>query len=232
MLLMKKCFLILIMGVLISCNDTLVTDLEKQAVDSVLDFYGGICYRSKGFSSENTDVTTYFELKMVDSERIQGQMDKDHLPSSNVAYLFYKNLKEEKENYDEIHVILVSEDKSEQQYIFPVALLERVEKRMMVIEETIEMIKNKRFESLHSILNNELVPFEKEELITNLKKVEPQFGVIEEFQFFGFKVIPYKGKDILHLAGAVIRDKQNTEFSIDIDFNSDKNELYQLQYKL
>lgn len=43
--------------------------------------------------------------------------------------------------------------------------------------------------------------------------------------------MPYKEKEILHLSGALIRDKQNNEFSIDIDFNSDKDEIYQLQYK-
>ena len=82
------------------------------------------------------------------------------------------------------------------------------------------------------MLNNELVPFDKDELISRLKEVEPQFGNILEFRLFGFKITEIKDKELMHISAAIIRDKQNNEFSVDIDFNSEKYELYQLQYKL
>ncbi|NQY31005.1 MAG: hypothetical protein HRT69_16255 [Flavobacteriaceae bacterium] len=229
---MKRLFLILTIGLLASCNDALVTDIEKQAVDSVLEYYGGICHRSKGFNSKNGKTTTYFELKMSKSEAIEGQMNKVHLPSSNVAYIFYKNLKEEKKNYNSIHVILTSKDNTEQEFIFPITLLERVEKRMSLANKTITLLKEKQYEQLNSMMNNEIIPFDKEQLIPRLKKIEPEFGNIKEFLFFGFKVVPYKSKNLLHLSGVIIRDKKDHQFSIDIDFDSDKNEIYQLQYKL
>lgn len=180
---MRK-FILIPFLLLISCNNILVSELEEQAVESVLDFYGGVCYRSKGFNSKNGETKTYFELKMTESEVIESQMNKVYLPSSNIAYLFYKNLKEEKNNYDEVHVVLISQDKSEQEFVFPISLLEKVEKRMSVAEKTVEILKNKKIESLIPLLNNELIPFDKEELVLRLEEIELQFGDIKKFLFF------------------------------------------------
>ena len=210
-----------------------ITNNELNGVDKILEFYGGECKYSVGASASNIDGTKkYFELEMSKSEAIEKRLNKVHLPSSNVAYLFYKSLKEEKKNYDEIHVILISKDNTKQEFNFPIELLERVEKRMSLANRTVDLLKEKKYEELKSMMNNDLIPFDKEQLIPRLQKVEPEFGNIKEFLFFGFKVVPYKGKNLLHLSGAIMRDKTNNEFSIDIDFDSDKNELYQLLYKL
>jgi len=80
--------------------------------------------------------------------------------------------------------------------------------------------------------NNELVSFNKEEIIPRLIELKSQFENTKEYRFFGFKIVSYKGVQILHLSGILLREKQNHEFSIDIDFKSDKDKLYQLQYKL
>jgi len=127
---------------------------------------------------------------------------------------------------------LISKENKKQEFDFPITLLEKAEKRIKVAEKTVGLLKEKQFEELKGMLNNELVPFDKDELIPRLKEIEPQFGNILEFRLFGFKITEIKDKELMHISGAIIRDKQNNEFSIDIDFNSDKYELYQLQYKL
>ena len=214
-------------------NFVSITDNEDAGVKEILAFYGGQCKYAIGVSASTKDGNKkYFELEMSQSESIEGQMNKVHLPSSNVAYLFFKNLKEEKNNYNAIHVVLISKDNSKQEFKFPTSELEKVEKRMAVAEKTVNILKEKKFEELKEMLNNEIVPFDKEELIPRLKEVEPQFGNIIEFRPYGFKIVPIKGKDILHISGAIMRDKQNNEFSVDVDLNSDKMELFQLQYKL
>ncbi len=102
---------------------------------------------------------------------------------------------------------------------------------MSLNDKTVSLLKEKKFEEISSMLNNELIPFDKEELVPRLIELEPQFGNIKEYRFFGFMIVPFKGKEVLHLSGALLREKQNHEFSIDIDFNSENDELYQLQYK-
>ncbi|MBU2947016.1 hypothetical protein [Zobellia uliginosa] len=210
-----------------------ITDNEDAGVKEILDFYGGQCKYAIGASASTKDGSKkYFELEMSQSEAIEERLNKVHLPSSNIAYIFFKNLKEEKKNYDAIHVVLISEDKSEQEFKFPISTLEQVQQRMALNDKTINILKEKKFEELKPMLNNELITFDKEELISRLMELEPQFGDVKEYRFFGFKVVPYKGTEILHLSGALLRENQNHEFSIDIDFKSDKDELYQLQYAL
>ncbi|WP_394751254.1 hypothetical protein [Spongiimicrobium salis] len=209
-----------------------ITDNEDAGVKEILDFYGGRCKYAIGASASTKEgKKKYFELEMSQSKAIEERLDKPELPSSNIAYIFYKSLKEEKNNYDAIHVVLISKNNSKQEFKYPISTLEQVEHRMSLNDKTVTLLKEKKFEELHNILNNELVPFDKEELVPRLIELEPQFGDIKEYRFFGFMIVPYKGKDMLHLSGALLREKQNHEFSIDVDFNSDKNELYQIQYK-
>ena len=227
---MKNLIIILISLAFVSCNDSLVTEREKEAVQSVLDFYGGVCHRSKGINSENGNNSTYFQLKMTNSEIIESDLEHLDLTSSHIAYLFYNNLKDEKSNYDEVQVVIVLNDNSEYEYNFPVTTLERVNQRMTVMNKTVTLLKNQDYESLKSMLNIDLIPVDKEQLIPRLKEVEPQLGKVLEFQFFGFMIVPYKELEVLHLSGALIREKQNHEFSIDVDYNSDKVELYQIRF--
>ena len=210
-----------------------ISDNENNGIQEILDFYGGRAEYSIGASASTSDGTKkYFEIEMSQSDAIDKRLDKVYLPSSNIAYRFYKNLKEEKKNYDEIKVVLISKDNKKQEFSFPITLLEKAEKRMKVSEKTISLLKNKKFDELKEMLNNEIVPFNKDELISNLKKFEPQLGDIIEFRLFGFKVTEIKDKEFMHISGAILREKQNNEFSVDIDFNSDKFELYQIQYEL
>lgn len=210
-----------------------ISENEDKGIKEILSFYSGYCEYSVGIStSSKTGNKKYFELKMSKSDVIENQSNKIHLPSSNIAYLFFKNLKEEKKNYDEIHVVIILKDNSKQEFKFSISLLEKVQNRMTLANKTVNFLKEKKFDSIKSMLNNKLITFDKEEIIPRLKEIEPQLGEIKEFRFFGFKIIPYKGIEVLHLSGVLLRDKQNNEFSIDIDFNSKKNELYQFQYKL
>lgn len=230
---MKKLIFILIIGLCTSCNDAGVTELEKQAVQSVLDVYGGICYRSKGFVTENDQSITYFHLTMAESAVLERDIDKTEMPASNIAYLFYTNLGEEKANYDAISVTVRFKNRIEKNFKYSVKTLELVSKRMRVANKVVELLTNKDYEKLKTLLNNEQEGFDKDQLIANLIKFDPQFGAIKEFMPFGFKVHDMSnGMDILHISGALIREIQNSEFSIEVDLNSEKEEIFLLDYSL
>ncbi|MBW4971372.1 hypothetical protein KZY98_12940 [Croceibacter atlanticus] len=215
-------------------NFVSISDNEDKGVKEILGFYGGYCEYSIGVSASTEDgKKKYFELKMSQSDAIEKLADKIEMPASNIAYLFYRNLKDEKENYDEIHSVIIFKDGTEKTFEYSTKQLETVHKRMNVVNKVVELINSNDFDTLKSMLNNELVEFNKDELITNLENANPKLGKVTEFNPYGFRINNSKsGIEILHVSGAMIREIQNNAFSVDLDLNSEKEEIYLLQYKL
>jgi len=218
-------------------NALSITDNEDKGVKEILSFYGGYCKYSVGASaSTETGKKKYFELELSKSDAIEERADVAQMPASNIAYLFYKNLnKEERANYDEIHTVLIFADGEKMTFEYPSKQLELVDQRMKIVYKVVGLIKEKNFEALRPMLNDtELVTYDKNELITNLTNVDPQFGnVTEGFRPFGFRInIAKDGTEVLHISGAIIRDKQSNEFSVDLDLNGKDDNIFILQYKL
>lgn len=218
-------------------NALSITDNEDKGVKEILDFYGGYCKYSIGASASTaTGKKKYFELELSKSEFIDEKAKVAQMPASNIAYLFYKNLnKEERAIYDEIHTVLIFSDGETMTFEFPSNQLELVDQRMKVVNKIVGLIKEKNFEALRPLLNDTaLVNYDKEELITNITNIDPQFGnVTEGFRPFGFRINKAKdGTDVLHISGAIIRDKQSNEFSVDLDLNGKDDNIFVLQYKL
>lgn len=211
-----------------------ITDNEDAGVKEIIAFYGGYCEYAVGVSASTEDgKKKYFELEMSQSEVLEENANRIEMPASNIAYLFYKNLKEEKSDYDEIHSVIIFKDGTEKTFEYSTDKLELVHNRMNLANKAVNLLTNKDYDNLKLLLNNGLVNYSKDELISNLIKFEPQFGDIKEFRPFGFRVNETKnGINILHISGVLIREVQNSEFSVDIDLNSEKEELYLLQYKL
>lgn len=212
-----------------------ITDNEYKGVKEILDFYGGQCKYSIGASaSTNEGSKKYFELEMSKSEEIEKYSQVVEMPASNVAYLFYKNLTEEKANYSEIHSVIIFNDGSKKTFKYPVDKLEIVNTKMTLVNKVIGLIKDKNFEAIKPMLNDtSFVRYNKNELINNITKIDPTFGTVKEFMLYGFRFNKLEnGKEILHYSGAIIRDKQSNEFSIDLDPNSTNDEIIILQYKL
>jgi hypothetical protein len=213
-----------------------ITANEDKGVKEILNFYGGYCKYSLGASASTDDGNKkFFELELSKSDVIEKQSKAAQMPASNIAYLFYKNLKNEKSNYEEIRTVLIFADGEKMTFKFPAKQLELVESRMNVANKVVGLIKEKKFEELKPLLNdNKLVSYNKDELVKNLISIDSQFGnVTEGFRSFGFRINKLKdGMDILHISGAIIRDKQSNEFSVDLDLNGKDDTVYLLQYKL
>ena len=211
-----------------------ITDNEDAGVKEILDYYGGYCKYAVGVSASTKDGNKkYFELEMSQSDAIEELSDKIEMPASNIAYLFYKNLKEENENYDEIHSVIIFKDGTKKTFEYSTEQLGKVNNRMKTVNKVVELINSNDFLTLKSMLNIEFVEYDKDELITNLENMNPKFGKVTEFNPYGFRINKTKnGTEILHVSGAMIRELQNNAFSVDLNLNSDKEEIYLLQYKL
>lgn len=216
-------------------NFVSITDNEDKGVKEILAFYGGYCKYAVGVSvSTDKGKSKYFELEMSKSEVINNLSDNAQLPASNVAYLFYKNLKAEKENYKEIHTVIVFENGSKKKFVFPTDKLEIVEGRMKSVEHIVSLIQAKDFDGIKPFLNDtSLIVYDKNRLVTNMEKMDDTFGTVKEFLPYGFRLDELKnGKKGLRISGAILRDKQSHEFSASFDLDAPENELLMVEYKL
>lgn len=84
-----------------------ITDNEDKGIKEILRIYEGYCKYAIGYSASTIKgKKKYFELEISKSDIIEKYARIAEMPASNIAYLFYRNLKNENNNYDEIHVVI------------------------------------------------------------------------------------------------------------------------------
>jgi hypothetical protein len=212
-------------------NFVSITDNEDKGVKEILELYGGQCKYAVGFENSKR----YFELELSGSDIVEKQSEIAEMTASNVAYTFYKNLKDEKNNYVEIRTVLVFADSQKLSLAYPTRQLELIQKKMQVASKIVELIKKRDYTALRSaISDDEHLTYDKDVLIENMKVADIQFGnVTTGFTPYGFRIQQAKnGMKILHISGAISRDKQGNEFSIDTDLNGKDEKVFIFQYKL
>lgn len=212
-----------------------ITDNEDKGVKEILDFYGGECKYSVGSSDLGEGRKKYFVLEMSKSKAIEKYTNAVEMPASNIAYLFFHNLKEEKNNYDEIQTIIHFDDNSKMDFKFPKKDLELVDAKMSTVQKFVTLLKNKDFEQIKLMLvvDTSFLRYNKNEVVANLAKVEPQLGTIQKFLPYGFRLRKLdNGKEFLHISGVLLRDKQSNEFSVDLDPVAKRDEVIAVNYKL
>ena len=217
-------------------NALSITDNEDKGVKEILEYYGGNCKYAIGASvSTDEGSKKYFELEMSKSDAIEKYAQIIEMPASNIAYLFYRNLKDEKSNYNEIQTVIIFNDATKKTFTYSVDKLELVKNKMLLVNKLVDLLKIKNFEAIKPMLDEKSSPlkYDKNDLIYNISKIDSMYGQIKEFLPYGFRFKKLEnGKELLHISGALIRDKQSNEFSVDLDPESTKDEIFILQYKL
>lgn len=210
-----------------------ITGNEDKGIKEILEFYGGYCKYSIGASASTEDGTKkYFELELSKSDVIEKYSDTPEFSASNVAYLFYKNLKNENKNYDEIHCVLLFDKKGKFEIIYSMDKLALMESKMKILYHVVDLIKAKRFSDLKSLLSDgSYTDSAKNNLIINLQKVDPTFGNVKEFRPFGFRFETLNGYNVMNISGIMLRDKQNNEFSLKVDLKPSEDKVHFLDYK-
>jgi len=182
---MKQILQIFIILFLISCNKITVSQTEINAVDKVLQFYGGEVNRSIGFKTVNGKKTDYFELKVSKSQLLNKNQTDLTEHAGNIAYLFYSNLQAEKSNYDEVRVIIDLENGESRNYVFPKTELDEIEKLYPEIEKTNNYINNAEYKSLANQFSKKIETNEND-LNQLFKELHTKFGNIKQIQTQGF----------------------------------------------
>ena len=212
-----------------------ITDNEDKGIKEILDFYGGECKYSVGAvkSTDDNEDMKYFEIELRKSIALTKYADRPEWTTSNIAYRFFKNLNQkERENYTHVRGTLVFDNGDKIEHDYSREELEIMDKKMKIVLDIIETIKQKRFQDIKSYLNPEgNFTYDKDTVVSDLQKFDPEFGNITEFRLFGFKYTTADTKPILGIFGVMIRDVQNNEFKVYINPKSDKNEVMALNYK-
>ncbi len=218
---MKKISCILLLAFLAACGALGVSKKETEAVQKVLDYYGGACNRTKGFKTNNGNTRTYFELELSESDLIEKYYPGfPELPGSNAAYLFYSNLGEEQSNYTDIKAKISYKKGESHEYAYTNDDLKEVEELMPLFRLVADKMKSEDYQAIIEKFDTLTV----KSLNTDTFKrfvapYDSAFGKIKETQFAGFKF--FRSNDdyrrMVYMAGIIIREKENTPIRITID---------------
>ena len=206
----KLSFLILLL-ITFSCEKTpLMTENEGEAVQKVADFFGGYCKLSKGFESENTNIKTYSELEVSESVLLKDSPQKKYTShSGNIAYLFYSNLGNEKDNHEEIRVRIISENGETSDYQYLKTELQEIDQLISNMNNTTEIIKKSDFEKVKNLFDK-TVQVETTQIKNLFKNIESKFGKTTDYQFQGFEFLESDNYgDIVQLRLVQIMEKAN-----------------------
>jgi hypothetical protein len=212
-----------------------ITDNEDKGIKEILDFFGGECKYSIGRveSTNDKEDKKYFEIELMKSVALSKYADKPEFTTSNIAFRFFKNLnQEERQNYTHVRGTLVLGNGERIEHDYSREDLTLVEKKLKIVMNVLEVIREKRFEDIEPILNPEDVfTYDKNQLIDGLRKFDPQFGNIQEFRLFGFKFTNAGDNEVLNISGMLVRDIQSNEFKVYLNPHSEKEEILSLDYK-
>lgn len=225
---MKYILILFLIPFVFSCNKFDITQTEISAIDKVLDFYGGEVNRSKGFKMKNSEKISYFVLDVSKSDLLNFDQKYGVYHAGNIAYIFYSNLGDEKDNYNEIHVKTNFENAKPVEYIFPVDDLNEYQEFLIKSEEINKLIENKDYANLKNKYLEHIDELE-EDLKNFFEELRLEYGEIKGIQIQGFNHNTNEslGK-MYYVKEAMIFDKINA--GVILVFNRDSKELYSIEF--
>ena len=229
---MKRLLAMLMIGIFTGCNNIVISKKETSAVQEVLNFYGGICNRIKGFSHKNGETENYFKLEMSKSDLLEQYTSMLDIPASNIAYIFYKNLGDEKGKYTHIKVKINLNNGQDHEYKYSTKELKEIQSFEPILLNTPQKVKDQDYTGLIKTFDDSIAMNLTESQLRSLcSSVDSTYGDIKEIQFQGFAFANAEsdGKPLIYLAGVMVREKENTQFSLFV--NRKNKKLYNLKYK-
>jgi len=162
---------------------------------------------------------------------VDHEFKRPRLPASGIAYIFYRNLAGEKLKYAGIRTIVVNKSGVENTFDFPMDSLEIVNSYYPRVEKAALSIGKSDFTALGSQFNPAFDTAKKAVMLSNIAKLQPEYGPVKMVLPAGFAFYEADGSIRLHIAAAVVREKQNHPFSVDVDLSSPGDRIEMLNYE-
>ena len=218
----------------ISCKPLNVSEKESEALNEIASLYGGTCKHIIDLNaSPKYGKTKCFEIQIENSEFLDENAKWTEMSAANIAYVFFTFVKDEKQKYSSIKSSIYT-NRGKVSFDYSIDTLELVYNKMAYVRQVVSLLKHHRYEKIEALLRPEilLTNEDKPKFISELKSVDPGFGEIIGFTPAGFRFsYPENGNNFLHISGNLKRTKQDTQFSVDINPSSGKNELYLYGYE-
>lgn len=148
-------------------NFVSISDNEDRGVKEIIATYGGQCeYGFKSVVSTEGNKQLFW-LKFTKSQLLDTFPNLAKLAPANIAYIFFKNLDNERTNYDAIESEVILYNNESMKLRYDLGLLETVKQKYSVLESLVELIKNKDFETIKTRLtiDTSLYNFDKIEFV-------------------------------------------------------------------
>ena len=191
---------------------------EAKGIREITATYGGKVNFTKTTSPDSGK--SYFHAELSESKVIENQIDLTGMFASHVAWLFFKNLAEEKNQYDGVEVTVKLSTGEAPTFQYPIAELAMVKNRMPVLEKTVELLKAADFDGLHALIAPErAASMPKETIVLDCGSLDKNNGKVTGFQFQGYEIFTPSSSqtEFLHLAGLLKRERYDTPLSIFVD---------------
>lgn len=215
-------------------NTVTLTKQEDNGIKEILKVYGGVCKYSTRYSLSTKDGKKRdFIIELSQSNAIEKYARIVEMPSSNIAYLFYKNVSNQEESYNAIKVNIVFNDKTTQTFEYATKTLNLVMQKMISMDNTVNLLKDRKYDELEESIDAEThFKYDKDQLSEKIAGLDARFGNITGYIPMGFRFnkMP-NGEEILHLSAMIKRDIENHEFSMDVSLGPANNEIYRVDYR-
>ncbi len=228
-------FLLLIFLSILSCEEK-----KRSAVD-LSQFQLGAISVSRSFGGEcRWGLIDYKNYKIVDllvsnSFEAEKQKEYHYLTTSNIAYTYFNRVRKQLKSEDKIRVKISFKDGRFLTADYSVDLLNKVAKKIAIINELVSKIKRKEYDSVVSCLKDSVIyKFDSKKVISEMKSSDLKFGdIMESFKMSGFYVKKNKvsGLQLIHFSGYLTRKIRSHQFSIELELNTDNLEVYFIDYR-
>ena len=220
--------------ILFSCNQLKISEDETKGLNEIASLYGGnITYSIKWNTSTSTGKTKTFEIEIDNSDIVNQNQKLTEMFASNIAYTFFKFYKRQKEKYDSILTTIHFKERGKATFAYNPDLLEVVDIKLKFVQQVVDVLMAKKYDQISSTIKTGPVLLEENRIkyIDKLKSMDSTFGDIYNFTPSGFRISPgNKQGQILHISGSLKRSKTDTQFSIDINPESQQQEFYYIDY--
>lgn len=230
---MTRLLLIFILVSLTGCGLLSNTKNETEAVQAVADFYGGFCESIIGVSvSTENEKTRSFELKVTGSEALEQFKNSPEIAASNVAYISYTHLKDEKSNYSEIGSQLVFKNNEIFKSSYSPEDLELIHNKLKLIDRLTLLLKKQGYQEISPMLSEQSFSGEeKVRLVNDIASTDPQFGLLKGYTLLGFKMNSYKEFNVLDVFVVMERAKEKIQLNVKIDLKASEDKIHYMNYK-
>jgi hypothetical protein len=233
---MRILFFLLAFGCIVSCVDRIgskISSNEDKGIKEILKYYGGSCKYGVEFNWRDRKGEKIFWLK-VQSNSLDSLNYRIELAAANVAYLFFRNLAEEKKVYVAIRSEVTSDNGTAFTFTYSTTELQTVVIKMKNVEELIQDIKNQSFDALKERItpDSTVVRYSADSLVSKVKQFESKLQKIQSFVPHGFRFGQIGNKHVLYISGLTKREKENYFITVCMNADIQSKEIYYFNYTI